>query len=406
MTAAFDAWVEEARAVPIEEVARARVPSLKRTGRELVGPCPACGGRDRFAVSLRKRVFHCRGSGRAGDAIALVQYLDGCEFLAACESLVGRPPPGRDQAESPAERQARERELAERAERRRDEEARRQRAEFDYREAERKRCWRIWTKAERGLIGTPVEAYLKLRAIAAPAVAHLRYAPAHPLYGEAIEGRAGKELPVLHRGPAMLAAIIGPDNRFAGVHATWIDLGQSDGKLRLVDPATGELTPARKARGSTRGGRIELVRHPEPTRLFLGEGRETVLAVWCELRETAPDTVAGAAFWSAIDLGNLGGRATEMLAHPTATVVDRRGVTRPVMVPGPYPHPDWPALPIPESVRHLYLLGDGDSDPFATRCALIRAGLRYRSADRESYLLMAPEGADWNDVRRWGKAPP
>lgn len=447
-SAAFDSWVAEARAVPVEAVARARAPALRRSGSELVGACPAgCSTQDGFAVSLRKGVFTCRKGGAGGDAIALVQHLDGCDFLAACEVLTGRPPPGRDAAETAEERAARERALAARAARRREEEARRDQAEHDFREAERKACWALWRRAERALAGTPVEAYLRLRALKLPPPgAHLRYAPDHPLFGTPRQDERGRrDYPVIHRGPAMLAAILGPDNRFAGVHATWIDPrimsgdmpADSDGKARIVDPATGEIAPARKARGSTKGGRIELVRWPwcgangqqperwspdgangasperaGPLRLFLGEGRETVLAAWCELAEQAPEVAAESAFWSAIDLGNLGGRAAASVPHPTLTATDRRGATRPVRVPGPEPDPAWPAIPIPDSVRHLYLLGDGDSEPFATRCALVRAALRYaRLADaangagparggRDCHVIMAPDGADWNDVRR------
>src|SRR5688572_9488637 len=86
-------WVDEARHVSLaDEIAR-RGHGLKRQGAELVGPCPACGGTDRFSINLRKNVFHCRKSGTGGDVIALVQYLDGADFLGACETLTGRAPP-------------------------------------------------------------------------------------------------------------------------------------------------------------------------------------------------------------------------------------------------------------------------------------------------------------------------
>ena len=50
---------------------------LKRQGRELVGPCPRCGGRDRFAINLGKQVWNCRGCSRGGDAIGLVRHVRG-----------------------------------------------------------------------------------------------------------------------------------------------------------------------------------------------------------------------------------------------------------------------------------------------------------------------------------------
>jgi len=50
-----------AHAVDILATAR-RFVNLKRGGsNEHVGPCPRCGGRDRFGVNTRKRVFNCRG---------------------------------------------------------------------------------------------------------------------------------------------------------------------------------------------------------------------------------------------------------------------------------------------------------------------------------------------------------
>jgi phage/plasmid primase-like uncharacterized protein len=86
-------FVDEARAVPIEaEIAR-RGLRLKRSGAEMVGPCPVCGGVDRFGVNLRKGVFNCRGSGTGGDVIALVEYCDATDFLGACETLAGRSAP-------------------------------------------------------------------------------------------------------------------------------------------------------------------------------------------------------------------------------------------------------------------------------------------------------------------------
>jgi hypothetical protein len=46
------------------------------------------------------------------------------------------------------------------------------------------------------------------------------------------------------------------------------------------------------------------------------------------------------AFWSAVDLGNLGGRAAENIRHPNE--VDARG--RPRRVPGPVPEPESTAI--------------------------------------------------------------
>jgi DNA primase len=87
MIAADD--IARARSVPIEDEIRRRGIPLKRQGAELVGPCPVCGGRDRFGVNNRKRVFNCRGCGVGGDVITFVQHVDGCGFVVALKTLNG-----------------------------------------------------------------------------------------------------------------------------------------------------------------------------------------------------------------------------------------------------------------------------------------------------------------------------
>jgi CHC2 zinc finger len=85
-----DSRVEAARRVPVEEVARKTgiERSLKRAGSEFVGPCPRCGGTDRFSINRSKQVWHCRGCRTdTGDVIGLVQHLEGCDFRGAVEWL-------------------------------------------------------------------------------------------------------------------------------------------------------------------------------------------------------------------------------------------------------------------------------------------------------------------------------
>jgi hypothetical protein len=93
MNVAFEELVERARAVPIEsEIARRGGLGLKRKGKELIGPCPRCGGDDRFAVSLAKQVFLCRQCGAKGDVIDLGVFLDGSDFTHAVTALAGEQP--------------------------------------------------------------------------------------------------------------------------------------------------------------------------------------------------------------------------------------------------------------------------------------------------------------------------
>jgi len=80
--------IDAAKATRIEdEVARR---GIKLVGRgERVGPCPVCGGVDRFAVNVKKQVWNCRGCAKGGDIVDLVQHLDGVDFKAAVVTLAG-----------------------------------------------------------------------------------------------------------------------------------------------------------------------------------------------------------------------------------------------------------------------------------------------------------------------------
>jgi hypothetical protein len=77
---------------------------LKRSGpNERVGPCPVCGGCDRFGVNTRKQVFNCRHCGVGGDTITLVRHVTGLGYHEAISFIGGeqRPWMTRAQAEPP-----------------------------------------------------------------------------------------------------------------------------------------------------------------------------------------------------------------------------------------------------------------------------------------------------------------
>ncbi|WP_245296441.1 DUF7146 domain-containing protein [Methylorubrum extorquens] len=392
-SAATDDWVAEARAVPMETVLSQHGARLKRSGAESVGPCPVCGGRDRFGVNHRKQLFHCRGSGEGGDVIALTRYLQGCDFRVACEILTGRPAPGRPEGETAEQRAQREAALAKRAAARAKETAEKEEEAARFRERERKRLWEAWESAK-DLPGTPGEAYLRLRGLEAPPFRSLRCALDYPLFA-----RGGPKAEIVHQGPALLAAIVGPSGRFAGLHATWIDLSAPKGKVLVADE-DGELVPAKKVRGSARGGHIPLVPCRDPAVLVMGEGIETVLSVWLALVATGWADLGRTAFWAAYSLGNMAGPATDTVKHPTQRRLDALGRARSVKVSGPFPDLTQPGIPLPATVKRLHLLGDGDSDRFTTETAMLRAGRRYRAArpDLEARLSWAPDGGDFNDI--------
>jgi CHC2 zinc finger len=91
-TAIYQEWVARARKVLIESELERRGVKLRGNGHDRCGPCPKCGGDDRFSINTAKQVFNCRGCGTGGDVIKLVEHLDGLDFNAACMVLTGKPP--------------------------------------------------------------------------------------------------------------------------------------------------------------------------------------------------------------------------------------------------------------------------------------------------------------------------
>lgn len=369
---------------PVLEVAE-RYTSLRAYGKRYAGPCPICGGRKqtgRFEVWPAEGRWVCAVCQDGGDVLELVMKVERVDFRAAVERLGG----GRVESDESRKRRAEMREALE---------AERAKEAAAYREGERRRTRELWEAAGPIGEGGPISAYLAGRALRVPLGAFLREALDVPYFGPKPLDGPPREL---WRGPAMLAAIAGVDGRFAGLHTTWVDPAAPGSKASIVDPETGEVLPAKKVRGSKKGGRIELVRQLEPGRLFIGEGIETVLSVWCGLVDLRHALLEGAAFWSSVDLGNLGGPADGAIAHPSA--VSPKG--RPLRVPSPMPA-DGPAIQVPESVTEIVVLGDGDSDPFLTEKTIERAARRWARPGRTIRRAMASAGFDFNDIRR-GKA--
>jgi hypothetical protein len=376
----------------LESVAGGYV-KLRRAAGKLVGPCPICGGKvtsQRFEILKDGESWVCAVCPDGGDVIRLVEKAEGCSFLDAIERLGGRKEV--DAAEAKALFEARE---AKRIER--------EKAAAGYREAERKRLYRTWQRAIREIHGTLLETYANGRSLVLPArCPGLRYLPSAPYWhGEVIDSRGHKNPRMIHSGPAQLAAFIRPDGKFGGLHTTWFSSDGRFGKAEIIDPDTGEFLPAKKMRGSKTGASI-LVAPAEtdtPHRLIIGEGIETVLAVWTA-HHLAGRPIGDTAFWAAGDLGNMAGRAIRTINHPTL----KRPSGRPQTMPDRYPDPDDPGLAIPESVEELVLLGDGDSEQLLTECAMERAARRYAKPGRTIRIAFAPAGRDFNDVLRMGEA--
>lgn len=60
-------------------------------GGEYAGPCPSCGGTDRFRIWPEKGKWWCRGCGKSGDAIAFMREFHGMTYGEACDALGVEP---------------------------------------------------------------------------------------------------------------------------------------------------------------------------------------------------------------------------------------------------------------------------------------------------------------------------
>jgi CHC2 zinc finger len=364
---------------PVDELAGKWV-SLRRNGKKLIGACPICSPdrTSRTATRFECDADHwlCAVCVDGGDVIKLVQKFEGKSFLEAVDWLGGtREIDVARAAELDAARAAKA--------------AQRERETNHFRDKERRTLWDIWLAAA-PIAGTPVEAYLALRGLDAPPGARLKCVSDMPYFVP-----RGRDQVVLARAPAMIAPIMRPDGHFGGLHFTYIDLSVAKGKLRLEDPETHEIVPAKKSRGSKKDGHIELLPIKQPRTLIIGEGIEKVLAVWLALTRVGRD-LSTTAFRTSVDLGNLGGRALESITHPTLKT-DKGRAQR---VPGPAFDPSTPGIPIPDSVEEIIILGDSTSDRLTTLCAIARAEGRWRKPGRVIRTAWSPDGADFDDLLR------
>jgi putative DNA primase/helicase len=247
----YEDWKSRALEADILAEAIARGAKLRRTGREHIGPCPACGGTDRFSINPQKRIFNCRGA-EGGDVIGLVMHIDGISFTQACEQLTGEPPPnGQSKPLSPAE-------LAERDKRRQANEAA-QRAREAQEEAREQNtleaAQRIWD-ASKPIDGTLAQTYLFNRGIPVFESECLRFHPALPY--------PGKPKPY----PALVCRV---DDMGGDLCAVWRIFLREDGRKADVPAAKLGLGPA--GGGAVRLGGIG-------PKVAIAEGLESALGFW------------------------------------------------------------------------------------------------------------------------------
>lgn len=355
--------------MPIADVvALLELTELKRHGREITGPCPKCGGDDRFSVNVDKGVFQCRICHGKGGVVDLVMFCLDKSFPEALTWLCG------ERSEiSPEERQKRTAK-AEENKRRQERVAEKLRAEsIDL-------ARKIWREHLAASEGSPVRLYLERRGFDRERLQELpkclRYAP-----DLAYTVDRGNGWETLFRGPAMLASIVDNAGQLVGVHRTWIDLSTLSGKRQIVDPVSGKELPSKKVIGSKKGGAIRLTGPRRSSILVMGEGIETTFSA----------LVAGvypeAMYWAGVDLGNMAGRRQLGEGLKYAGLPDMND--RDAFIP-------------PDYVDHLIFIQDGDSDPRLTRAKLL-SGLRRAMAlkpGRRGQIVAAPIDLDLNDVLR------
>lgn len=234
----FESHVERAKAVDVLAIIRDRDLQLK--GKiDLAGPCPNCGGKDRFSINTIKRVFNCRGCGARGHgAIDLIMFMDGCDFKTAVDIIAGNGQAPRrslpTQGEKPAERDD---------------------------NAKRRDIAAIVWRSSRDPRGTLAEIYLKSRALELPGAAA----------GEAIRfhGRC-KFDSEWHPAMVCLARDI-ITNKPQGIHRTAL---APDGTAIKRNGKTYRLSL-----GLVAGGAIKIDPDEEVTQgLCIGEGVETCLS--------------------------------------------------------------------------------------------------------------------------------
>lgn len=254
MIDAFQDWRQRADDQDLLEVAVKYGAVLKRTGRENIGPCPACGGRDRFSVNVTKHKWHCRGHGGGHGAITLAMHAGALTFLQACEELTGEPNPNGSKAKPLSEQ-----ERAQRARQRQESDARAARRaaqEKAYMDDTREGAAAIW-QASAPIASTLAETYLRSRGLDLPEWPDaLRFHPA---------------LPYPHKPRPYPALVCRVDDMGGELTAVWRIYLREDGRKADVENAKLGLGPA--AGGAVRIGGAA-------SKIAIAEGVESALGYW------------------------------------------------------------------------------------------------------------------------------
>lgn len=241
---------------PLREICKGRWPSLMAmfgldrrylTGRH--GPCPVCGGNDRFRFDDKGGMgsWICSQCG-SGDGFSLLMRVKGWDFkqvAAEVEAIVGKAEPV---------------------------ESRRDRDEKALRDAMN----RIWSAGKPIETGDVVDTYLRNRGIVVGKYPNSLRFMEKCLYHDDEKAYY----------PAMLAKVTGPDGKPSTVHRTYLE---KDGrKARVASPR--RLMPGKVEKGSA----VRLAK-AEPV-MGIAEGIETALSA---------SQIWGVPCWAAVNAGML-----------------------------------------------------------------------------------------------------
>ena len=362
----WDELWNEAKRVDLVDLAGRLGVKLKRSGPNWVGPCPAgCADDDGFVVTPGKGIFYCRPSGATGDAVDMVEHAKGLAKREALEFVTGRLPAGKN-GEEPVDDMI-DRLPPETPPATAGSGGKRVTSAID----------RLIKRAK-PIAGTYGEDYLHARGLLPQKrlTRDLLFIPDLDFW---IAGDRDAPPAKIATLPAMIAVIRNAAGDPIGVHRTYLD---PENPRKWIPPGGGK---AKKFLGDAKGGLIRLGRPGD--KLAVGEGIETTLA-WYALG-LGPEDVSIAC---GLSLGNIAGACTATIAHPTGL--------KPARIANGDPDPKRPGIVLPEGVRELILLGDGDSDFFTTRTHLLAAGRRYRADGLVVSVHFAPDGKDWADVQK------
>jgi hypothetical protein len=349
-----DFWAD-AKRVDILAIAQKHGARLKKNGTaEWTGPCPLCGGDDRFSINVKKRVFNCRGCGLKGDVIDLVECLKDLSKVEAGELLAGRPRPDRSRDETAEERAARQAMHAQRLLDLQKREEEQQTAEAAKTQRDEEAIEKILGRALD--LDDPLAAHGKRHLVEGRGLKphkrltkDIKFVPDLDYWG--LRENGVREIVRLATLPAIVAIIHDQHGAVIGLSQVWLDPEQP---VKWTPTGSKDNSP-RKIRGQKRGGLIRLGQIGET--LALSEGWENCLS-WYQLGHGPPDVTLAAA----IDLGNL------------ASVI------------------------LPKVVRNLILVADNDSEPRALIAKFREAIVRFQSLGLNVSLAWPTPGSDWNHV--------